>query len=53
MMAAALCVAPSRMEHEMDEEEEEVAVALGKTTEKGGERESSLTWDGRGGGADK
>ena len=34
-MAAALCVAPSRMEHEMDEEEEEVAVALGKTTEKG------------------
>ena len=33
-MMAVLCVAPFRMEHEMDEEEE-VAVALGRQVEGG------------------
>ena len=46
-MMAALCVAPLRMEHEMDEEEE-VAVALGRQQE-GGE----FSYLGEGGRADK
>ena len=47
-MMAVLCVAPLRMEHEMDEEEE-IAVALGRQVEGG----VLLPYLGDGGRADK